>query len=89
MHCVCTMLTTRQSYNNTLIHCNMKRKRKKMEGVFMRDLARWAEVHRITLWRWLRPHRARLIDMGYVPGKPLPEKVVDFICDWFVIYATF
>lgn len=63
---------------------------KGMEGIiYMIDLARWAEVHRCTLWRWLRPHRARLLSMGYVPGKPLPSAVVDWVCDWFVIYTTF
>ena len=63
--------------------------RQRGSAIYMRDLARCAEVHRVTLWRWLRPHRARIIALGYCPGKPLPPKVVDFITDWFVIYTTF
>jgi len=66
-----------------------KTTKKGMNNIYMIDLARWAEVHRVTLWRWLRPHRARLVGMGYRPGKPLPGAVVDWVCDWFVIYATF
>ena len=56
---------------------------------YLYQLAELAEVHRCTLWRWLRPHRARLAALGYKQGQPLPPEVVDFICDWFVIYTTF
>ncbi|MDD6003545.1 MAG: hypothetical protein PUC50_15255 [Bacteroidales bacterium] len=66
-----------------------KRAQGEQQKIYMRDLARWAEVHRITLWRWLRPHRARLVGMGYRPGKPLPEAVINYVCDWFVIEQLF
>ena len=67
------------------MHCNTAYKNR----LYMKDLAKAAEVNRITLWRWLRPHRAKLVAMGYRPGKPLPEEVVNYVCDWFVIYLTF
>ena len=67
----------------------MKGRKKDVSAVYRLYLARWAEVHRITLWRGLRPHRGRLLEMGYVPGKPLPEAVIKYVCDWFVIYSTF
>lgn len=59
--------------------CNIEKK------IYFKDLAELAGVHRVTLWRWLREHRPRLEALGYRRGRSLPEAVVRYICDWFVI----
>ncbi len=59
--------------------CNIEGK------VYFKDLADMAGVHRVTLWRWLRVHRAKLEALGYRRGRSLPDAVVRYICDWFVI----
>lgn len=55
-------------------------------NIYFKDLARMAGVHRVTLWRWLKAHRLKLEALGYRRGRSLPEGVVRYICDWFVIY---
>lgn len=53
--------------------------------VYLKDLARMAGVHRVTLWRWLLPHRRQLEALGMRRGQALPAAAVEYICDWFVI----
>lgn len=54
-------------------------------NIYFKDLAQMAGVHRVTLWRWLRQHRHKLEALGYRRGRSLPDAVVRYICDWFVI----